>query len=227
MVVENSRVFPVDMDHQGIRLALPALMVVGLIGGYFLSSWLLNLINPDLALGCFPVIGGVIVALGISALGDRVLKRLWPSGRTVTLDETGFEVHDNRRNKPPTVRVNWSQRVNIQTWRFTVKRGSARVPKGWLMLGLQALQDDALVTVYTFAPEKEIQDNPNFKLFMPLAPKAQLESNDFPLREKIEQRRLHKAEEERWQDGAELRRQDFLQLVEVVRQRVPDWQKQA
>ncbi len=224
---EVSYVFPIDVDHQGIRLAVPALIVAGFIAGYALISLLLIVLHSDVSVGCVPFIGGIICALAVSAVGDRVLKRVWPSGRTLTLDQAGLELRDNRKRKQAAFRIEWSRRVNVLSWRFSVKRGSARIPKGWIMLGLQLLQDDVLVTLYTFAPEKVARTIPGSEAFVQIAPQAQLESNDLPLRDKLDQRRLHKAENERWEDGAELRHQDFEKLMEALTQRVSDWQSRA
>jgi hypothetical protein len=225
--MDTSSVFPIDVDHQGIRLAVPALIVTGFIAGYALISLLLIVSHSDVSVGCVPLVGGIICALVVSAVGDRVLKRVWPSGRTLTLDQAGLELRDNRKRKQATFRVEWAHRINVLSWRFSVKRGSARIPKGWIMLGLQLLQDDVLVTLYTFAPEKVASTLPGFQAFVQIAPQAMLESNDLPLREKLEQRRLHKAENERWEDGAELRHQDFQKLMETLTQRVSDWQSRA
>jgi hypothetical protein len=84
-----------------------------------------------------------------------------------------------------------------------------------------------MVTLYTFMPEKTAKVMSGFDSFILLAPRAQLDSNDLALRQKVEQRRLHKAEDMRWEDGAELRRQDFEKLMEIFAQRVPNWQEQS
>jgi hypothetical protein len=224
--VESHYVFYIDVEHQGIRLALPALTVVGFFAGYALFSWLLSILNSDLSAGCVPATGGIIVGLLLAAVGERVLKNVWHSGRSLTLDEGGLELLDKRRGKQANSRIMWAQRINVLTWRFSVRRGSARIPKGWIMLALQLLQDDTQITLYTFMPEKSAKTIAGFEAFQLLAPRAQLESNDLSLRQKIEQRRLHKAEDIRWEDGAELRRQDFEKLMEVFTQRVPNWQEQ-
>jgi hypothetical protein len=200
------------------------MILIGFGIGYALTSWLFNMMNSDLSIGCFPIGGGIVIGLLVSAAGDRFLKRIWLSGRSLTVDQNRLDLHDKRKGKPPLLHITWAQRVNALTWRFTVRRGSARIPKGWVMLGLQLLQDESMVTLYTFMPEKTAVTLPEFPAFMLLAPRANLETNELPLRDKIEQRRLHKAEDERWQDGAELRRQDFQTLLAVMTQRMPDWQ---
>jgi hypothetical protein len=101
------------------------------------------------------------------------------------------------------------------------------VQKGWIMLGLKLIQDDAEVTLYTFMPEKEANALPNFSQFTPLVSRTELESDKMPLREKGEQKRLLKAEQERWEDGAELRRQDFPVLIEALMPHIADWQPRS
>jgi hypothetical protein len=223
---DEDRVIPVDVEHQGIRLALPLLMVVGFVIGYILTSSLFNIVDNEIAVGCVPVIGAVIFALVLAAGGERVLKRTWHSGRSLLLNQSGLDLHDQRKGRQAQMHIDWAQRVNVLSWRFSVRRGSARIPKGWNMLALQLLQDDTLVTLYTFMPDKDAKAMPDFDVFKLLVPRAQLESNDMPLRDKIEQRRLHKAEDARWEDGAELRRQDFQALMETFTQRVSNWQEQ-
>src|SRR5204863_91436 len=116
-------------------------------------------------------------------VGDRVLKNVWSSGRSLTVDGDHLEVVDKRRGRQGNLPIAWAQRINVLTWRFSVRRGSARIPKGWIMLALQLLQDDTLVTLYTFMPEKAAKAMPGFESFVLLAPRAQLESNDLPLRQ--------------------------------------------
>ncbi|MEP7288568.1 MAG: hypothetical protein ABI947_22680 [Chloroflexota bacterium] len=218
------RVLPVDVDHGGIRLALPALTVLGFVVGYTIILLLLTALQVEGSSGCLAFVGGLMIALLTLTAGDRVLKRLWPSGRRLVLESGGLQLEDKRRGRQQATQMQWNQRINALGWRFKVSRGSARVPKGWLMLSLQLLQDDAELIVYTFMPEKEAATLPIYQEFTALVPRKQLESEQLPLRERGEQRRLLKVEQQRWQDGAEIRREDFVILIETLLPHVPDWQ---
>ena len=149
-----ARVIPIDVEHGGIRFAVPGLAVVGFILGYFLTSAILNALNADFSVLCVAVIGGIIGAILASAGGDFYLKRVWPSGRSVSLDGERMRLVDTRRGRQGDTDLLWEQRINPLAWRFTVKRGSARVPKGWVMLAMKLLQDDAELILYTLMPPK-------------------------------------------------------------------------
>jgi len=149
---------------------------------------------------------------------------VWPSGRTLSLSLEGLHLRDQRRNRSGETRIAWDQRINLLAWRFTVARGSARVPKGWIMLAMKLLQDDSQLIFYTFMPAKETATLPTYHVFTPLATRTAIDKGELSLREASEQRRLLKAENERWQDGAEIDRQDFVALLEIFNQHARDWQ---
>jgi hypothetical protein len=220
----DSWVFPIDVEHNGIRLALPLITIGGGILIYLVLTQVLAALSPDGSVSCAAVIISLIGALGVAALADRVLKQIWPSGRTLTVNLAGLHLADKRKGRDVAVRLAWDQRINVLAWRFTVKRGSARVQKGWIMLGCQLVQDDEQLTLYAFVPSK-VADEARFAEFTQLVLRDVLEKGSLPLREANEQRRLLKAESERWQDGAELRREDFEKLVELLTERVSTWRQ--
>src|SRR5258708_2969159 len=223
----DSHDFPIDVEHQGIRLAVPALILVAFVISYFLSFILLNALLPTSATGCITFLAAGGVAMLMATRGQRVLERLWSSGRSLSTDHDGLEVRDVRKRQNKVSRITWNQRVNPLFWRFAVQRGSGRVPRGWFMLGLQLLQDETVVTLYTFMPEKTAKALAAYNAFISLVHRTEIERDDVGLREKIEQRRLHKAEDQRWSDGGELRREDFVAVVDLITQHIPDWQDNA
>jgi hypothetical protein len=224
--LSGARILPIDIEHGGIRLALPVLTVAGLIVGYVATSAILTALNVDVAIGCFSFLAAIGMALASAAIGDTVLKRVWPSGRKLIVDQQGIVLEDRRKGRAKDIRLHWDQRINPLSWRFRVSRGSARVQKGWIMLGVKLLQDEQDLTVYTFMPAKDAEKLPAYKLFTALAARVELESDKLPLREKSEQRRLLKAEQDRWEDGAEIRREDFPFLIETLTAHIKDWQAQ-
>ncbi len=215
----------VDSEHAGIRLALPVITIAGFVGAYLLTAWLLAAIKLEVATGCIAFAVAVVAALLAAMLGDRFLKQMWPSGRALVLDSDGLRLRDQRKGRSDEIRLRWDQRINPQAWRFAISRGSARVPKGWMMLGVQLLQDDAQLILYTFMPAKDAAALPAYSIFTPLVSRATIEDGKLSIREMSEQRRLLKAEDERWKDGAEIRREDFAGLLNTLTGHIPEWQR--
>ncbi len=223
----QTRTLPLDTEHAGIRLALPLLTVAGFIVGFGLATVVSSALNLSSVTGCFSFVLAVGLALLTAVVGDRVLKGRWPSGRTLDLSWEGLRLRDQRTNRQGETFLAWDKRFNLLAWRFAVQRGSARVPKGWLMLGLQLSQDEAQLTLYTFMPSKDAGALNGFGVFMPLTTRSSIEKGDLSLREMSEQRRLLKAEDERWRDGGEVRREDFPALWAEINGRLQGWQKRA
>ncbi len=220
----ETKTLPLDVEHSGVRLALLSSLIGGGILSYLILTAILNLIFPDGSGGCIAVAGAVLGAAMVGMVTDRVLKRVWPSGRSLQLDDARLRLQDKRKNKNLEITIDWGQRINGLAWRFTVKRGSVRTPKGWIMMGCQLTQDEDQVTLYTFMPSKEADTN-TFVGFVQLISRRVLEQGDTPLREVNQMKRLLRAEQDRWIDGAELRKEDFVLLVETLTEKVPDWSK--
>lgn len=220
------RALPVDIEHGGIRLAVPLLALGSFAALFVLLSALGSQLIPDFSGGCLVFIGSVVGALLLALAADNVLKRVWPSGRDIVVDADGLTLNDNRRKAAgtPPARIHWDQRVNILAWRFTVKRGSARVAKNSIMLGLQVVQDETQIIAYTFAPNKEA-DETRYEDFEQLVLRDVLNKGQMSIRESNQQRRLLRAEDERWRDGAELRYEDFAFLVETIKTHIPNWRE--
>jgi hypothetical protein len=216
----QTHVFPIDIEHAGIRVVLPLLSLGSCFAIYFLTNAVLTSSSASTSAGVISFAAAIGGAVIVAAVADRFLKQLWPSGRTLVLNTEGLSLHNRRTGDE--LRIKWDGRVNVLTWRFAVKRGSSRVPKGWNMLACQLLQDETQLTLYAFAPEQEAGES-RYGAFVGLVPRDALEKGDMPLREASEQRRLMRAEDERWRGGAELRRQDFAILVDALARQAPDW----
>ncbi len=209
------RRLPVDVEHLGIRVVVPLLA----IAGFFVMLWLVpvllavtNLENT--ILGTLVLPAAIAGAVGAAFLGDRLLKQRWSSGREILVDDEYLVLRD--RKQPEKV-VAWSGRVNMLTWRFIVSR-RGRIPKGFHCLALQLIQDDELVTVYTFCDPKKFDQVAESDAFIPLAARSVVRDERLNLRVAGQQRRLLQAEDERWQAGAELLLEDFLMLWDHIRQ---------
>ncbi len=210
----QSRVIRVDVEHGPIRLLLPLLAIIGFVAGYFLATWLISALNVDTAGGCIAFLAGLGLAGFVTLTGNRLLGRLFPAGRTLRLSPEALEFRDRRNTG--SIRIDWNQRINVLAWRFTVPRTTVRAQKGWYMLGVQVLQDEAVLSLYTFMSPKAAAALPHADMFKPLLARAAIQKGDVSLRELAEQRRLLQAEDERWQHGAEIQPEDFALLINTV-----------
>ncbi len=222
----QTRVIPVDVEHGAIRVLLPVLAIGGFIAGFFLTTWLINTLNIDTASGCVAFLVGLGLAAFATLTGNRLLARLFPGGRSLCLGPDTLEFRDRKRSGTASVTIDWNQRINVLAWRFTVPRTTVRAQKGWYMLGIQLLQDDAVLSLYTFMSPQEAALVPHYDTFKPLLPRTAVQNNEISLRDLAEQRRLLQAEDERWQHGAEVQRADFAALIAAVAQRVAEQARQ-
>jgi hypothetical protein len=214
----NENSFPLDVEHSGIRLALLLIALFSFIG--FL--WLLgNLLHGE-ENRCLNILIAASGALGMMALSDGVLKRVWKSGRTLSVKEQKITVRGVRTRHASEVTFDLTQRVSILAWRFTVKRGLPRAPRGSVLLALQLSQNDASVALYTLISAKEA-DEARFAEFIQLMPRSSVLREKLPLRELAQQRRLLQAEEQRWHEGAEMRYEDFIALLETLKASQAEW----
>ncbi len=207
------RRLPVDVEHLGVRVVVPLLAVAGLVLVLVLGPMVLAALGlEDTVASSLLLPLAILAAVGAALIGDRVLKRYWPSGRELLVDNSWLVLRD--RKQPERV-VRWDERVNLLAWRFTVPR-RGRVPKGYLCLAMQLLQDEQQITVYTFYDPKKFDQIEEGDAFTPLVSRRALQEDRLNLRVAGQQRRLLQAEDERWQNGAELIPEDFVELWRLV-----------
>ncbi|GAB4553327.1 MAG: hypothetical protein OHK0023_22330 [Anaerolineae bacterium] len=214
----EAKIIPLDPDHIGIRVALPLIAVAAFVAFAVLLPYVISSADA----GCLSLILATFGALITMALADFILKRVWKSGRQLELLPTGLRLYDKRKSQAVDTRIMWDGRVNVLAWRFTVKRGSARVSKGWIMLGCQLTQDEAQMTLYTFMPPKDANSDA-YSGFVQLMIRDVVAKGNLPLRELNTQRQLLQAENERWQGGAEMSREDFAALITALSAHQPNW----
>lgn len=230
-----------DQEHSGIRIVIFFMLFVGLFIGFLLISWFIRTIGPPglrdyaLFLSCT---GSIPLALLSIWVLEKFLKRVWHSGLSLTLDETGLIVNDTRE-KPDPRETNttppkfvWGQSMTVLTWYFKLsgyQRGGRerRVPAKWYCLAAELIQDDSRLSVFTFMPPnnaKLLIDKTNSR-FEPIN-QAEIYSDSFrnrigpPSRPTIPNELLHSkqgpywvAERRRWQSGIELTAEDFITLL--------------
>ncbi len=218
----SERLIKIDTEHILVRVLLPVLTVGAVVGAHVGGLYVWGRLLParyDPLCVVLPLDVVVFVVGGL--LLDRALKRLWPTRRQARLSEQGLVLLDRRHKPPRTTRIAWAQRVNVRAWRFTVKR-PGRVPRGWYCMALHVLQDENELIFYTFMSPKEAEKLPDYARFVRLRPRKETLSNP-DLNAVAEQRRLLKLENARWQDGAEVSREDFRALLTALRNHVETW----
>lgn len=218
----QARTIAVDAEHFGVRFMVPVMtigltLLVHVIGMVVLDAVLTEGANPACVM--LPVDAVVLIALGFGS--ERVLKRLFPSRRKCLLSDDALEMRDARRQPPVVTTIEWDGTVNVLAWRFSVKR-KTRVPKGWHCLALQLLQDDESLILYTFMAPEEAEAAIGYDNFVRLRPRKETESNT-DLKAVAEQRRLLKLEDERWNDGAEIGKDDFHAILATLQRHIPGW----
>ena len=218
----TERTIEIDTEHILIRVLLPILTIGAVLGTHIgglslLGRLLPNNIDPVCVL--LPLDGLVFIGGGL--LIERALRRVWPARRRATLDDRALTLTDHRKRPPKLTRIEWGQRVNVRAWRFTVKR-PGRVPRGWYCMALQLLQDENAAIFYTFMPRKAAEKLRDFDHFVRLRSRKETLSNP-DLEAAAEQRRLLKLEDARWEDGAEVSREDFAAILEALRRHVEAW----
>ncbi len=203
------RHLPVDVEHLGIRVAVPLLAIAALVLALWGGPQLLDALalrGSQLGLCLLPA--AILASVGTAFLSDRLLKRYWPSKRALLVDDEYLILRE--KDRPDQV-IAWGARINLLAWRFTIRR-RGRVPKGHVCLAAQLLQDEKQLTVYTFLNPKHSDRLEHFEVFTPLVPRSSLSDGRLSLRVAGEQRRLLQAEDERWRNGAELTTEDFILL---------------
>jgi len=229
---DEARTFPVDVEHVGIRVAIPVIIILGGILLYLLISKLIvpaltmDRVETDDVNDFLSIVLAAIGGLALGAIGDRVLKRVWPSGRSLTL---GTETLHLRNKDKSEIVCALRQPISATNWRFKVRRSSPRAQSGWYMMAVQLTQEDEsarktkLLTFYSFLPPKQANALPQIGLFTELLPRSEIDKPNQPLRMISEQRRLDAVENDRLIDGAELRPQDFLAVVGALTDHIAAW----
>lgn len=211
--------FRLDHNHSGVRFALLVAVGLGVAVGLLAVPPLLR------ALGLSPgvpmlvgVLSAVALAAGFSWLVERALRRIWPSGRTITVDDG--QVHLRERSGDDAV-VRWNGDVEVLSWCFVVNTRRAWVPRGWYCVALRIKQGDQLIIPYALAKPSLASELPLWEAFEELIPRKR--ASDFGEEVFASQEHLRDAEEQRWWVGGEMLFDDFAALVRAVYAHAPGW----
>lgn len=218
----SERHIVIDAEHFPVRFWGPVLalgvVVLAHIAGMALAKRALGSAVSPL---CVVLPADLLIFIAGGMIIERLLRRVWPSRRSATLSDQALVITDARRQPVRVTRIEWERTVNVKAWRFPVQRRT-RIPKGWYCMALHLLQDEEEAILYTFMPPQEAENAIGYRYFVRLRPRRETQSNT-DLSAVAEQRRLLKLEDQRWNDGAEIAREDFHAVLHMLRQRVPDW----
>ncbi|HEC23322.1 MAG TPA: hypothetical protein ENI95_10445 [Chloroflexi bacterium] len=217
-------VYRVDAGHLGVRVAVLLTMVLGSwLGLFVVMPAILSLLSltglPEL---CVSIVGGVGLGVLLSWLVERLLRRIWPSGRWLEVDDQQITLHERSGE---TVSINWQGRINVLSWYFVIRRGRALAPRGWYCLACRLNQEENIITPYTFVKPSVAETLPQWAAFEELISRkyAPRRGQEYQLKKVAEQGQLRNAEKDRWDEGAELLPEDFFALVAMLDARVSDW----
>ena len=232
MTQSEPRVFHVDPEHTGLRLAIIIILLLALVVSYFIVRWLLAVLAPGLAspaiLAC---IGAFPLSLFLGWLAEKALKRNWHSGRHLVLAADQLRLERPGR---PDETILLDEPVQQLWWTFSLSgypRGGRerRMPANWRCVAGQLRQDETRIVPYCFVPPHRLEAweaQFDFELLKPgdvydTSLTARLSG---PARPELsaevvagEQGRYWLAERHRWQQGVELIPEDFEVLLQRVR----------
>jgi hypothetical protein len=224
-----------DQEHSGIRVTVLLVLVVTIWPSFLLARLLLSSLFPQSDyLGILSCIGALPLALALVWAVEQWLKRVWPSGRQLTIVEGTIKATEPGREDKV---LKLSDNLTHLSWYFRLgeyARGGheRRVPKQWLCLSSQLQQDEQRLVVYTYMSVNKaaslIQDGNPYFGFQQIFP-GEVYDTSFrsrigpPSRPKIPASMLAGsdgqfwlAERRRWAEGFELSPDDFKTLVQFV-----------
>ena len=248
---QPSKVLHANPEHGGLRFVVIVVLLLGLILGFVMIQLLLSLLAANTILIEFATIlscaGAILLALSIAWATEIYLKKAWPSGTTLLLDDSELVVQMGKRGQSQTeedseeIVFDWSKNLNLTRWYFEL-RGypragrERRVSTKWFCLACQLQQDEARLILYGyFPPDEAAVWIENKKLAEPfhsislahLYSEAGKKGRRASTRPKIPSSmltgndgRYWLAEQKRWQEGFELTREDFATFMEYIEQKI-------
>jgi hypothetical protein len=234
--MEYSRSKPIvlqaDQEHSGLRLLILISLAISGWLSFLLIRSVASAVAPEadyvILLSCC---GALPLALPIVWATEYGLKRIWPSGRRVTIDELGLKVNDGNGKE---YCLNWSDNLNQLDWFFRLSgyhRGGRerRVPKQWLCFCSQLLQDEHRLIVFAFLSPKSastlLAEGEGHHVFHEIFPREVYEHSvrsrmGPPSRPTVSSSvlagkdgRYWLAERRRWETGFELAAKDFERFI--------------
>ena len=179
--------------------------------------------------------GGLPIGLALSWAIEQGLKRIWPSGNSVILDDTGLELQTKDGQNQ---HIEWAHHLVVTNWYFQLSgymRGGRerRVPAKWLCLASQIRQEEQRVVLFTYLPPKKAQrwlEDEKSEMAFHVIKASDIYSNTLrdrflaPARPDIPKQVLAGkdgsywlAERRRWKEGVELTPKDFATFMSYLK----------
>ncbi len=212
----------VDPIHSKIRLASLLALAVGGVLGYLLIVPAILSIVPGLLewAFCLRVIGAMGVGLLASWLTERILAPIWPSGRSLEVNDEGVILHESKEEQTT---VTWKEPIQITTWHFKVQQGGTAVSRGWHCVACLLAQENRWIAAYSFVKPRLLEDLSGWPAFKEFPPQRRPSLFQREQVQEMPSEELRIAERYRWNEGCELTPEDFTALMATVAERVPDW----
>lgn len=233
--IESKRlVLHADQEHGGLRAAVLLGMVVILLASFLLLRAIMSAAVPSSDyIGFVSCLGALPFSLPLVWAGEQGLKRLWPSGRYISVDQNGICAVSRKEESS----INWSDDISHTKWFFRLsgyQRGGheRRVPKQWKCYAYQLQQEDRRIIAYSYLSKKkadELLDETELAGFNMILP-SEVYQNSIatrlspPTRPNIpssvlagKDGRYWLAERRRWTEGFEITPKDFGRLLKAVR----------
>jgi hypothetical protein len=218
VVEAPSLTIPVDPEHGALRLSVTAMFLFFLVAGYIAANMIIRVEGINIIAVLLALVGAWL----LTNLIENQLKRRWPSGRSVQVDEQGVRIVSKGRVEAD---INGQLQVNPLGWRFPIKKRT-RVPKGWFVVAMALEQEGNYVAVYSFMSPEAFQKMPLASHFTLLPSPNELkksQSGERDLRLAGQYRRLFSAEQIRWMSGAEMTNSDFEMYMARLQVLYPKW----
>ena len=223
-----------DQEHSGIRTAVLILLFFAIITLFIIIRVIWSALSPEgLPDFAFLMTCGLSLVIGLALVYvvEQILKRSWPSGRTLLLDEAAIQTQNK---EGANITIKWAHDTVRLSWWFHLKgfqRGGRerRVPNNWVCVATQLQELDNRIIAYTYLPPKKatqwMEDETNIHQIYPSdVYKSSLGSRvNLPSRPDIPAKVLAgkdgkywQAERARWVHGYELVAKDFEKLMDFV-----------
>lgn len=217
--------YRVDVTHSGVRMVSLATTLIGaLLGSFVIVPTLLRLFGADPALYILLSCGGgLAIGLGAGSAVERYLRGIWPSGRSLKMDDEGLMLQEHSQE---STRIKWAEPLEVLSWHFVIGGARMWVPQGWYCVACQLAQDGKVVTPYAFMKPADAQKMAQWQAFPELISRKRDARQDAAYQQAARndgQAGLWAAEDKRWESGAEMVPGDFAGLLAEIDRRVAHW----
>lgn len=211
----------VDAEHGGIRTVGCFTFILGTIISFIILQAIF--VDGGLLVG----FASVFIGLGLTYFSDTMLKRYWPSTRTIQIKDDAILVTNNNKIE---LHIDPAQTVNTILWHFEAPK-HPRVPKGWYVIASALEQEGTYIASYCIASPDDFFKLPLSKQSTKFERRNKKDKKDTSssvrdLRAAGQQRRIEEAEFHRGEFGAEMKLPDYQAYIDSLIERFPEWMPQ-